>query len=166
MRRFLAVLLLSALAAESPAFDRRDLKRMPGVWLEGVEVAGADPRAGAGKKRGSGWRFRQTPGGTLIYRPGGWGVRYLNYDHRGKDPMVGLVPEPGPGCYWTWDEREEEKKKNSWNNGYRFPCIARPANGPMKGWSLAIDGGRLVVAKEPAAEVRFWAEYDDLRDGP
>ena len=33
-----------------------------------------------------------------------YGVRYdgwwLNYDHLGKDPLLGLVAEPGPGTVW------------------------------------------------------------------
>src|SRR5262249_13935025 len=35
----------------------------------------------------------------------------------------GLVPEPGPGCYWKW-------KEGGWNRqgieGYEFHCTARP----------------------------------------
>ena len=112
--------------------------------------------------------FRKTPRGVLIYlaggeRAGAWGGWYLNYDHRAKDPRVGLVPEPGPGCYWTWSEGAW--KKNLGCFGYTFPCTARPANGPMRGWSLTLDGDKLVLAERAAAEVSFTGTIDDLNDG-
>jgi hypothetical protein len=162
MWRIGVLCLVGVLASAGHARD--NLKRIEGVSLAGVGVAGGALREGG--KGGSRWMFRQTRRGTLIYLAGGgWGGWYLNYDHRGKDARVGLVPEPGPGCYWSWEEREEARKKNSDNRGYSFPCVARPANGPMKGWSLALEGGKLILAKEPAAEVTFRAAYDDLDDG-
>jgi hypothetical protein len=157
------VLCCGALPALAGA---ENLKRNEGVALEGVGVVNGELRVV--KERASGWRFRTTPRGVLIYlaageKIGAWGGWYLNYDHRGKDPRVGLVSEPGPGCYWTWSEGGW--KKNRGGYGYTFPCTARPANGPLRGWSLTFDGAKLVLAKEPAAPVTFTGSIDDLDDG-
>ncbi len=151
--------------AATLAAGHEDLVRSEVVSFEGASVVSGEVRAGDG---GSGWKFRQTPRGVLIYlvgseRSGAWGGWYLNYDHRGKDRRVGLVPEPGPGCYWTWSEGA--RKKNVGGFGYTIPCTARPANGPLRGWSLTLDGGKPVLAREPATEARFIASIDDLSDG-
>jgi hypothetical protein len=160
------VLAAACVLAATAGRDPENLKRMEGVYLDKVGVEGGQLRAG--KDRGSGWLFKTTPRGTLIYlapgeRAGAWGGWYLNYDQRGKDRRVGLVPQPGPGCYWTW--HEGPWKKNRGGYGYTFPCTARPANGPLRGRSLALDGGKLVLADKPAAEITFTGSIDDLNDG-
>lgn len=144
-----------------------NLKRWEGVSLDRVGVDGGDLKAG--KERGSIWLFRKTPQGVLISlapgeQAGAWGGWYLNYDQRGKDPRVGLVPQPGPGCYWTWDEGPWKKNSPS-GFGYTFPCTARPANGPLRGWSLTADDGKLVLTRNPAKEITFKGAIDDLDDG-
>jgi hypothetical protein len=157
------VLCCGALPALGAA---ENLKRLDGVVLEKVGVVNGELRGGG--ERGSGWLFRKTPRGVLIFLANGegagaWGSWYLNYDHRGKDPRVGLVPEPGPGCYWTWSEGAW--RKNPGGYGYTFPCMARPANGPMQGWSLTLAGAKLALAKGAAAEVTFRGTIADLDDG-
>jgi hypothetical protein len=147
------------------AHSQENLQRREDVHLERAGVVNGALRAG--KDLRSDWLIRKTERGVLIYlagrEAGAWSGWYLNYDHRGKDPVVRLVPEPGPGCYWTWTEGAW--KKNRGGFGYTFPCTARPANGPMRGWALTSDGGKLVLAREAPAEVRFLGEIDDLNDG-
>jgi hypothetical protein len=152
--------------AAGAAHTQENLERREGVHLEQAGVVNGALRAGKGLR--SGWLIRKTPQGVLIYlaggeEAGGWSGWYLNYDHRGKDPAVGLVPEPGPGCYWTWTEGAW--RKNPGGFGYTFRCTARPANGPLRGWALTSEGGKLVLAREAAVEVGFRGEIDDLNDG-
>jgi hypothetical protein len=45
-----------------------------------------------------------------------------------------------------------------------LPRTARPANGPLRGWSLAFDGTRLIVSQS-ADPVTFEGAVDDLNDG-
>jgi hypothetical protein len=166
LERSLAV-LLSGCAVALAARDPENLKRSDVVTLDKVVIAGGEPRAGDGA---SGWKLRTTPQGVLIplapgERAGAWGGWYLNYDHKGTDPRVGLVPEPGPGCYWTWDEGPRKRKRDIDGFGYTIPCTARPAHGPLRGWALTLDGRKLVLAKKPAAEAGFTASIDDLNDG-
>jgi hypothetical protein len=72
------------------------------------------------------------------------------------------VPEPGPGCYWKWDE-------GTWSRdgieGYRFHCTARPLNGPMQSWRLAIQGDQFVLSDRGVPEVRFRGWVANLDDG-
>jgi hypothetical protein len=97
---------------------------------------------------------------------GGWRGWFLNYDHRGKDRRVGLVPEPGPGCFWDWTEGP--KKESPFPQGpsgpggpaFTISCRARPANGSLKGWSLTVEGTDLVLARSPRKELRFMASID------
>src|SRR5262249_13468055 len=136
-----------------------NLKRREGVSLGQGGVDGGDLKVG--KEQVSGWLFRKTPQGELIYlapgeRAGAWGGWYLNYDQRGKDPRVGLVPQPGPGCYWAWEEGP--RKRNVGGYGYTFPCTARPASGPLKGWKLTADGDKLILSRDPLAEITFRGE--------
>jgi hypothetical protein len=149
------------------ADDREDLVRKDDVTLARVAVVHGSLRVGKGERDMSVWRFRKTPRGVLIYlapgeRSGGWGGWYLNYDHRGKDRRLGLVPRPGRGCYWTWSEGPW--RRNVGGFGYTFPCTARAANGPLRGWSLAFEGARLVLGRT-ADPVTFEGAVDDLNDG-
>jgi hypothetical protein len=144
---------------------REKLRRMPGGTLPAV--AAIDGELRKDEKRASLWLPRTTARGTLIYLKGGelagaWGGWYLNFDHRGKDARVSLVPEPGPGCYWTWEEGPWRKSRDF---GRTFAITVRPANGPMRGWLLTMDGDKLILAKETAAEVKFQGYVDDLDDG-
>jgi hypothetical protein len=45
-----------------------------------------------------------------------------------------------------------------------LPRTARPANGPLRGWSLAFDGTRIVLSRS-ADPVTFEGAVDDLNDG-
>jgi hypothetical protein len=114
------------------------------------------------------WGIRETPRGTLIVLLGnreekdGWSGWYLNYDHKGTDGRLGLVPEPGPGCYWKWKEGGWRK---SGIEGYDFDCTARPLNGPLRGWRLTTSGDQLLLANEAAEEVPFRGWVDNLDDG-
>src|SRR5437879_1093401 len=99
-RLIIAGFVCCGAVASAAALEK--LKRIEGVYLGKVGVVNG--AVVAGKDRGSGWRFRKTDQGVLIYlgggeRAGAWGGWYLNYDHKGKDPKLGLVPAPGPGCY-------------------------------------------------------------------
>jgi hypothetical protein len=165
MIRFLIAILFCSWIVPTLAAPE-NLKRVEGVYLDKVAVVNGELKAG--KERGSGWLFRKTPRGTLIYlaggeRAGAWNGWYLNYDHKGKDSRVGLVPEPGPGCYWTWSEGAW--KKNPGGFGYTFPCSARPMNGPLRGRSLSVDGTNLVLTDNPLNEIHFKGTIDDLNDG-
>jgi hypothetical protein len=164
MKRFLIAAVCCL--AVGVILARENLKRLEGVHLDGVAAVGGELKAG--KEQGSGWLFRKTPQGVLIFlspgeRAGAWGGWYLNYDQRGKDPRVGLVPQVGPGCYWTWEEGP--RKRNVGGFGYTFPCTARPANGPLRGWKLTADGDKLTLARDPGGEITFKGEIDDLDDG-
>jgi hypothetical protein len=146
---------------------RENMRRSDVVSLPRVAVVGGALRAV--KDGASGWKFRKTPRGVLIYvahgeRAGAWGGWYLNYDHKGKDPVVGLVPVPGPGCYWTWSEGAWRKNSPS-GFGYTFECTARPVNGPLRGRSLTLDSGKLVLSPRTPAELTFEGSVDDLSDG-
>lgn len=144
---------------------RDNLRRRPGGMLPAVAVVDGELRKD--EKRASHWMPRTTKRGTLIYlsageQAGAWGGWYLNFDHRGKDPRVSLVRQPGPGCYWTW-------KEGTWHKTRYFDRIftitVRPANGPMRDWRLAFDGDRLILTKEGDAEVHFQGSVADLDDG-
>jgi hypothetical protein len=159
-----AGILCCLVAGVVPA--QENLKRLDVFSLGKVGLVNGELRAGA--DRVTGWKLRKTPHGVLIYSAGGekigaWGGWYLNYDHKGKDSRVGLVPDPGPGCYWIWSEGA--RKKNVGGFGYTFPCTAQPAHGPMRGWSLTFDAKKLVLAKQPKLEVSFTGTIDDLNDG-
>jgi hypothetical protein len=172
LRKLMALLLGGVVITSAPAGPKDRTIHQP-VEFDGVAVqngrlrkmahpepGGEGQAAAAGSSR---WRLRRTPRGTLIYlAEGAWGGWYLNYDHRGKDRRVALVPEPGPGCYWRWTEGPWEKNKGFGPSGpggpeYTIACRARPANGPFKGWSLAADRAGVVLARSPSAELRFMA---------
>lgn len=143
---------------------RENLERRDDLTLARVGIVHGNLRVGRGP---STWRIRRTPRGVLIYlargeAAGAWGGWYLNYDHRGNDRVIGLVQRPGPGCYWTWSEGAWEQINSGF--GYTFPCTARPANGPMRGWSLTLEKSRLVLHQGKAA-VTFEGTIDDLNDG-
>jgi len=179
LRKLMALLVGGAVLASVTAAPReRDLVRREVVDLEGVVVKDGWLRVGGVESDRSHWRFRKTPRGTLIYVSGtresaGWSGWFLNYDHRGKDRRVGLVPEPGPGCYWSWTEGPRKMTLAGRYRGpsglegpvYEIPCRARPANGPLRGWSLTAGGADVVLARSPAKEFRFTASIDD-RNGP
>jgi hypothetical protein len=160
--RNMFMLLLGGFVLASAPPEEEGLVRVDEVELKKVEFK--DGRLRAGEER-SVWRFRLTPRGTLIYvSGGGWSGWYLNYDHKGKDRRVGLVPEPGPGCYWRWTEgaRQGHKQGPSGPGGpyYTIPCRATPVNGPLKGWSLAADGTDVVLAESPKKELDFTASIN------
>src|SRR5438270_892653 len=149
--------------AVTAAHAQKDRERVERGHNGKVGVVNGELRVG--KNLGSGWRFRETARGMLILYAGtarAWRGWYLNYDHRGKDPRVGLVPEPGPGCYWNWEEGAWKKNPNGCS--YTVLCTARPANGPMRGWSLTCDGVKLVLAEGASAEVVFTGSAPNLRD--
>lgn len=162
-RRYCVACLCCLLAGASLA--RENLKRTPGGTLRKVSVIDGELRKD--EKGGFHCMPRKTARGTLIYlspgeRAGAWGGWYLNFDHRGKDPRVSLVPQPGPGCYWTWQEGPWRKTRDY---GRTFTITVRPANGPLRDWQLAFEGDKLILSKDSAAEVHFQGYVDDLDDG-
>lgn len=164
MIRALFALGLACLVA--PAAAPEQLERREAVTLFGAGVSDGELRAGP--DRGSAWRPVATPKGVLIVflggeRNGAHAGWYLNYDHRGKDARVMLTAEPGPGCCWNWSEGPRQKRVRDF--GYTFACTARPANGPMRGWALTLDGDKLLLVKESGKEVSFQGTIDDLNDG-
>jgi hypothetical protein len=171
-RLFLAVVCLAALATAMNAWGKENLKKRATYELKSIALVGGElilKAAGDDAWRlTTSWRVRQTPQGTLIYLEGkhevndGWSGWYLNYDHKGKDGRLGLVPEPGPGCYWKW---KEGGWKRQGIEGYDFDCTARPVYGPMRGWRLALKDDRLVLTNETAEEVPFHGWVDNLDDG-
>ncbi len=163
LRKLIALLVGGAVVASTTAAEK-GLYRLEVVELEKVELKNGRLRPGDDH---SNWRFRKTPRGTLIsVSGGGWSGWYLSYDHKGKDRRVGLVPEPGPGCYWQWTEgprKESRFKQGPAGPGgpyYTIPCRATPANGPLKGWSLTADGADLILAESPKKEYRFTASIN------
>jgi len=166
----MALLLGGAVVASGPP-TFRDLERREGVRVERMVVENGGLRARKEDRNGvlripgdvSYWDFRKTPRGTLIYASsGGWKGWYLNYDHKGKDRRVGLVPEPGPGCYWRWTEgRWKEEEPRGEGPVYTIPCRAKAANGPLKGWSLTAGGADVVLAKSPPTEFCFRADVGE-----
>jgi hypothetical protein len=167
LRKLLAMLLSGAVVASATA-DPKDMRRREGVNLKGVVVENGRLRVG---KDVSDWNFKKTRRGTLIYvASGGWRGWYLNYDHKGKDRRIGLVPEPGPGCYWQWTEGPWKKSpfpeggSGPGGPAYTIPCRARPVNGPLKGWSLTAGESNVVLAKSPK-EFQFTASVGELDTG-
>ena len=171
-RVFLAGVCLAALALAANAQGKENLEKRHTYELKGIALVGGELTVKVKEEDAwrftTSWRIRNTPQGTLIYLEGkneandGWSGWYLNYDHKGKDGRLGLVPEPGPGCYWKW---KEGGWKRQGIEGYDFDCSARPLHGPMGGWRLAIKGDRLVLTGEGEQEVPFRGWVDNLDDG-
>jgi hypothetical protein len=145
--------------------SREHPERRPGGNLLNIHVVNGELRAG--KHTGTHWLVRQTPRGTLVCldrgeRAGAYGGWYLNFDHRGKDTQVGLVPQPGPGCYWSWQEGSWHKTRDF---GRTFSITVRPTRGPLAGWSLSLVKKKLMLTRDRTAEIKFQGEVDDLDDG-
>jgi hypothetical protein len=172
-RGFVVALCLVAFPPAVRAQKKENLEKRDTLELYGIALGGGElrvkPKGEEAWRFRTVWRVRQTPQGTLIYlsqwyhdKNTGWDGWYLNYDHKGKDGRLGLVPEPGPGCYWKW-------KEGGWNRqgieGYEFHCTARPLNGPIRGWWLAIKDDKLVLTNEGDQEVRFRGWVANLDDG-
>jgi len=171
-RLFLAVICIIVPALAMSARGKENLQKrqtyeLPGIAFDGsgltVKATGDDAW-----RFTSVWQIRNTPQGTLIYLAGkkdetdGWSGWYLNYDHKGTDGRLGLVPEPGPGCYWTWKEGGRQRRGIE---GYDFDCNAVPRNGPMRGWRLAVKGDQLLLTNEDVQQVPFRGWFDNLDDG-
>jgi hypothetical protein len=153
----LMFLLVAMMTHAQERLVRRAILELDNVALDqGKLIAG---------KQLIGWQVSQTPRGAVLrihYGGGAWNGWYLNYDHRGEDPRVGLVPELGSGCYWSWSEGAPGARRE-W--GFKIPCTASAKNGPLQGWSLTLSSGRLGLGKSPENPTRFLIYVDDENDG-
>jgi len=79
--------------------------------------------------------------------------RYLVYDPAGKDGKVFLADKPGDKAYWMVDTPGRQRG----DEGDRGDIQA--AVGPMRGWFLCEESGRIVLRKHPSRKVqvrRIW----------